>query len=578
MSATPQTQNRPPARPKIEKDDILGIECRNVIYCGKPSSDRPDIHLVKEIIHTKSQGLVPYMRFIKDYKRPYWITKEAFRNHKQKKEWEDLHKLTKYESLQSDLTHSIMHSLNQFSQNPRLRTVCRSPYVYGADITSTSLIKHEYQRRFTKTGIDATAYNLAVLDIETSMQDETILMCTLSYKTRIVTAVRKDFVAGYTNVPERLNILMEQHLGETMKERGATWELVLVDNPEDCVITCMNRAHEWKPDFIEIWNIDFEMTKFLALHNAGRLNLADVMSDPCVPKDYRFFEYRKGMTQRKKANGEMDPIKPADQWHTVECPASFVFLDGMQIYRKVRQGDAMEQSYALKAILDKELGSSKLNPVPESEAYGDGAEWHEYMQDHHPLEYVIYNVGDCIRPEQLDEETQDFAIAVPVYSGVSDFQVFDSQPRRKVNELHFEFLEDNLVIGTTSDKMTDEIDEMTYDLKNWIITLPAHSVANNGLCLLEDAPLLRTSIRVHVADLDVSSSYPNNGAVLNISKHTTKAEFIRVDGIDEYTCRMQGLNLSGGPTNASEFCTTMLGLPNKLTLLEAYRNKRRSIA
>lgn len=45
-------------------------------------------------------------------------------------------------------------------------------------------------------------------------------------------------------------------------------------------------------------------------------------------------------------------------------------------------------------------------------------------------------------------------------------------------------------------------------------------------------------------------------------------ELIDIDGIDDYTRRMQGINIaSGGSTNAVEFCTTMLGFPQLTELL-----------
>lgn len=71
--------------------------------------------------------------------------------------------------------------------------------------------------------------------------------------------------------------------------------------------------------------------------------------------------------------------------------------------------------------------------------------------------------------------------------------------------------------------------------------------------------------------LDVSASYPNGGAVFNISKETTKKEMGRIKGIDEYTQRMQGINLiSGGHNNAVEYCTNMFNFPSLPFMLEAF--------
>lgn len=45
----------------------------------------------------------------------------------------------------------------------------------------------------------------------------------------------------------------------------------------------------------------------------------------------------------------------------------------------------------------------------------------------------------------------------------------------------------------------------------------------------------------------------------------------RIPGIDEYTQRMQGINLiSGGHVNAVEYCTNMLNFPQLDEMLEIF--------
>jgi hypothetical protein len=71
--------------------------------------------------------------------------------------------------------------------------------------------------------------------------------------------------------------------------------------------------------------------------------------------------------------------------------------------------------------------------------------------------------------------------------------------------------------------------------------------------------------------LDVSASYPNGGSVFNVSKETTKAEMCAIESIDEYTQRMQGINLvTAGHVNAVEFCQTMYNFPSLVKLLDEF--------
>lgn len=100
--------------------------------------------------------------------------------------------------------------------------------------------------------------------------------------------------------------------------------------------------------------------------------------------------------------------------------------------------------------------------------------------------------------------------------------------------------------------------------------LPSHLVADNGLCIIEENPQLRTNCRIHVGDLDVSASYPEGEAAFNISKETTSKEIVELEGVDEHTRRMATINLSAGFVNAVEIAVNLYTLPSLDTWLEAF--------
>jgi hypothetical protein len=416
-----------------------------------------------------------------------------------------------------------------------------------------------------------------VFDIETNTLDgsKDIMMASLTFGDKVITAVRRDFFQGQIDVIARLRDCADKYLKHYIDKRKIEWEIVLVDTSAQIVVECFRRAHEWKPDFVAIWNIDFDLPICVTALEKEGLDPAEVFSDPSIPKPYRYFNYKQGSKQKKTASGKMTPIKPAAQWHTAFCPASFYFIDAMCVYRQVRTGKAEEQSYALDAILDKVLGIRKLNFIE-----ADGLvklEWHQFMQAKFPFEYTVYNLFDCVSVEELDEKTTDLAISMPLNAEHSDFSVYNSQPRRLADKLHFFVQEFDHVFGSTSDQMETEFDKETIGLDGWIVTLPAHLVADNGLCVIKDMPWLRTNIRAHVGDLDVSAAYPTNEGVFNISKATTFREVLTIEGISESTRRAQGINLSGGQTNAVEFCTEMLGLPELDVLLESFLEDERTL-
>ena len=552
---------------------ITGRECRFAVYMQPPEPGMPDLHLVKEIIHYDDKTTQSNVKLIKDYQRPFWITKKACRDYKQKKEWTPETNLIKGMSSQSELVNNIARALGDPRFKGNLRMISASPYLYGSDILSTTLIKHAYIDKWPEL---QTKYSVAVLDTETDMFSDNgeVIMCTITMKSVVHTAVVKHFVDGIANVEARVEQKMNEYLGDYVKDRNIKSTLVLVDNALDAVKSCLDLAHKLRPDFLAIWNVDFDINKILNACETYGMEPAELFSDPSVPQNYRFFEYKQGKKQKITASGKVIPINPAAQWHTVFAPSSFYVIDAMCVYKQVRTGKPEEQSYTLDYILDKNLGIRKLK-FKEAE-HVSGSAWHMLMQSDYKIEYIIYNRFDCISMEILDEKTNDMSLSLPLFAGPSDFCNFASQPRRKVDELHFTALADGQVIGSTGSTMTDEWAEDIVSGSGWIVALPAALVADNGLKVIEEFPDLTTNIRISVGDLDVSAAYPTNQCVFNVAKETTMKELSTVTGVDDYTMKMQGINLSAGHTNAAEWCTTLLGMPQFFEALEMF-NKQRAL-
>jgi hypothetical protein len=62
------------------------------------------------------------------------------------------------------------------------------------------------------------------------------------------------------------------------------------------------------------------------------------------------------------------------------------------------------------------------------------------------------------------------------------------------------------VIGTTGSSLVDDVDDETLSREDWIITLKAALITEEGVRIILEVPALNTRIYVLVADLDVSAS------------------------------------------------------------------------
>lgn len=448
------------------KQKPKAIECRFAVYAkSNVQGDYSDMHLIKEQVHNEDGTITPNIRQVVDYQRSFYVTKKGKQTYQDKREWCDLEDVSEFKSTQTQLGIAVAKALGKGWFKGSLRDLSDSPYLYGSDILSTSLIKQSYADKWDVI----TAYSNAVFDTETDVIHGTgqITMATVSFKDRVFTAVQKSFVKGYANPVERIKQLAEKYIGPQLKERNITLEISIVDNEIDVVKQSMAKAHAWMPDFLSVWNLAFDMDKIIdACTRAGVLP-ESILCDPSVPDKYRSFRFKKGAPKKTTASGKVMNYKPAQRWHTVFCPSSFYWVDAMGIYKQVRTGQPEETSYGLDAMLKKNLKNITKLKFEEADKY-TGLEWHQFMQTNYPLEYVVYNMFDCISMEMLDEKTLDVQLSFPMQAGCTDFQHFNSQPKRTVNALHFFCLKNKQVIGSTASEMTNEFDESTTDLSGWI--------------------------------------------------------------------------------------------------------------
>lgn len=449
----------------VENEKPVSIECRFAMHCpSNQSSD--DLHVVKEIRHYADGTSKPALKLIKNYKRPFYLTKKGRRNFTQFKEWMDIEDLDRYESTQNTLTESIAKALGKPYFRGSLKDLCASPYIFGADITSTSIIKQSYRDKWDIQ----TPYLNAVFDTETDVLHGTgkIMMATISCREKVFTCVQKSFVERFPNAAERIIKLADQYIGDVIKERNIKIEVKIVDSEIDIVKECMAKAHAWSPDFLSAWNIEFDMDKLVAACQAAGIEPAYLLSDPSIPAEFRYFKFKKGNAKKLMASGRTLNFKPAQRWHSVVAPASFCWIDAMQAYKQVRTGAPEETSYGLDAILKKEF-KDKLGKLKFKEADGyQRLEWHKFMQEHYPLEYVVYNIFDCVGMEMLDEKTMDLRLSLPMFAGCTDFANFNSLPRKTMNELHWICRDLGKVPGSTASEMTDDNDAETTDVKGWM--------------------------------------------------------------------------------------------------------------
>lgn len=553
--------------------DIIRKEIRFAVHLPK-TDYRQDAHYVRLDTTCKCGKQEPKTALIKDFKRDIYVSKQSARNHKEKKEFEYLENLHKQETTQSELNQTVSKLLGippSFTND----NIKNSPYVYGYDVTSTSLIK---LTSLKKNDFIQSPYSTAYFDIETDTDTQEIIVATITYNGKSHTSILSKLVKNISNLQERAIKATHYYLPKYINSQTT---FTVHDNEVDLLKDVFKVANDWKPVFLAIWNMDYDIPKILERLQHHSVNPVDVICDTSIPRAYRVCRYKQGVKKKVTSSGVVKPINPSLQWHTLISTTAFYVIDSMCVYRQLRISEQEEPSYSLNAILKKELNTQKLS-FKEADQY-QGLAWHVFMRENYPIEYIVYNIYDCLSMGELDAKTKDLSSTLPSFAGITDFAKFNSQVR-KISDAVFLFgLDRGRVIGTSLKpvKEEDEIDESllkavdeeededldvskhkTLDLKGWIQLLPQNLLLHNGLKCIEEYPDMVTNLRGLVCDLDASSSYPSCTLVSNVSKETCVNEVISITNIREETFREQNLSICLGNVNLLEYFNVIFDMPS----------------
>jgi len=542
---------------------VIGKECKFAVHIPAISGVRDDTHMLKEVLFYDDGTTKSHIVTLRNFKRPFYVTKPHFQNHKQKKEFELKERVNEFYSTQSDLANNIAVRTGKvgYTRNV-MRDVIDNPYVYGVDVKSTSIIKKIYQEKYPEC---QTESSVCTLDIENDVETGVISLITISMFDKMYTAINKSHVLGIANLDEQLETLYSKWMPDTEIIRNCKdRKNEVFDNELDLIIGIFKKVHEWTPDFLTIWNINYDLPVMMKVLDKYGVPYENVFCDPSLPKELRYFKYKEGQKQRVTESGRVMAINPQDQWHYAYCTSSFIFMDSMCAYSYVRVGQAaVPGGYGLDNVLRHNKINTKLK-FDDDPKY-KGADWHKYMVKHKPLEYIIYNQYDNLSMLELEHKTKDLTTSMPILAGISDFDVFNSGPKKIVDGLHFFYLQNGRVLGTKPSKVKDD---KVLGLDMWIITLPAYRLIDNGIkCIAEDGEI-RTNIRCHVYDIDAVSSYPSDGVACNISKQTTKKEIVSIEGKRKNDFMYDNINLFSGAVNSIEYCTSMFNFPTMAELLD----------
>lgn len=540
---------------------------RNINY-GKYRYEQGDLLIAKEKWIGEDGQVHKNIRTFENHPRPFWITKKRLRTYKDKREWAYKHEVDMFKTPQWNLSYAIQKSLGKFNPDPKMqvRMVNRDPYVFGTDLSPTFLLKEAYNNKYDyyKTG----RIDVCKLDIETDVvngaKDE-IIMCSLTLNKKHVSIVRRDFLFKHSlKGDQEFFEILDKDIPQVRGEWGYHVLLKVVETEMDVIRETFNILHTWKPDVVAGWNVMMfdQMVIAKRIEENGE-DPAMYFSDPSIPDKYKGYKFREGKKFAISDSGKKTNLKPIDRWHEVIAPASFIWIDGMCVYYRLRKIKGMLPSYSLDYISKLHLKGMGKYEIEAAEKYR-GLRKHFFMQTHYPVHYAVYNLVDTIIYDRLDNETKDLCSTFFDLLGNCDYRDYQSNPNKAVCNFHtYIYRNKNAVIGSTSDTMFNEWDKQLPPLDGWIVALDTTYIhEQQGLKCVKEYPYLHTRVFSHCADSDIRSSYPWGIIFMNVSRRTTKIEISQIQGVIRYDRYTFGLNLIGGRVNSVSNARIGFGLPD----------------
>jgi hypothetical protein len=557
------------------------------LYKPWSSHDAEDVVIVKERHVRKSDGYIfNKLKYYYHPERRYWITKPELRmSHTEKKETELMANVDEYISQERYLSYDIQRNLNidtykddNHIKYVSIRELCNSPYVYGADIPIEILVKHKYKEQEPKIALQ---YTFGTFDIESSVfEDQRINVFTTTIGRTIRTSVLKDFLSK--NYKDNLGKL-QKHIIHRLKDSAILklsedyteedkynkdiweWDCKICSDEYEMIQYNLKHIHDLKPDFMGGWNARFDIQTILSrlrlLQNKKRFvgRIEDVMCHPDVPLEARYCKY---IQDNKKVDHFIL------NWDWFHCSGYTQYIDMMRLYGYLRKAKGLEPSYALNAILQKELNLGKLG-------FGDAAD-HATMQKQYFEDYIAYNIFDTIPLLWLEEKNHDIDSANALL-GDCIFEKFNKTSIRVSTSFYFYCLQHHRVPATVGNNMITPAEKMMTAVGGAV--LEPFRIYGSSLNLLQE---INTSTLVfgHVSDLDFTAMYPSIIMAFNIAKESKIGTILKINNekdmnkIEQLIC-----SLVAPQENAVIMGTRLFKLPgyDKMEKLFLQKIKKHSV-
>lgn len=488
------------------------------------------------------------IKLINDPVRPFWITKPEYRNHTEKKEFEDEDKCDKILCRESELPERLCMTLgykNPYMKN-NLKRLCNSPYVYGADIDVQTLLKQFYMDKL-KAGT-LPMFTKGALDIETEVTGAKRIICSaFTHENHVYAFALKEYCRKHLGKNKFKEVSYEEFMNEInttlkpmMDEYGFSVEFTICNEELEIITGTLDAIHKCRTDFISVWNMGYDIPYILNRLRILGVDPKDVFHDPTLPNEIAFVDWHEDKSEADHYT---------DKWHWFTYSGFSQFIDLMCLYARNRKHKGRESSYSLDHILRLELGFGKWNYSPTTN--------HWYEQNYNYIEYVIYNIIDSYGTYLLDKKTKDS----DNLWGLTELSLPSQYSRQTVMVRNGAFhigKSFGKLPASAGTNMSTQVDRMLE--KTGGAVLPPNKAVNVTVPILKEADI-PSQVAIMSVDCDYEAMYPSTTSAFNISKETLLATVIKINGYEQAETEQLFSAVTQPEINAVPICIKFFDMP-----------------
>jgi len=504
-------------------------------------------------------------------KRPkykYYKAKKNMGYHRMHVNLEDLEPIEcEYRSRYSNMAAQVMlrdeyKSINRQDKRDWVQAnILNNPNIYLADMDVEDTFKMNYSRKFGDNSGDIV-YKTSFTDIEVRADKDDFeqhkalvpicSICHLDANTETiyvnvlddpeVPMIREVFSDLGSFLIEFEDVLAEVRriaIEKIVKDKGKPesihhykfkYKFYLLNTEADLIRNYFSIIQETRPDFVGIWNINFDMITIKERAAKLGLNMADLTSDKSVPPEYRIFKYIEDHERFNNSEGKKSATHYSRYFDKVITTSVTQYYCQMSMHSNLRKR-FLEENYKLETIGEKYAYIKKFDLAAEGLHIKD-----VYVKNF--KKFLIYAIIDPIVSFQIEYMNQD----IPRYMITCKDTRFTHGFKKTIvikNEFYnYIFDTKHAIIGNNK----------TYDI--WeptpgaIIASPS-KIERKGINLLG----VFTHIYRLLSDLDINSEYPSLMISFQILKTTIFGRIydIRIDQ------KINDMNISIPISDGGEF-------------------------